>query len=134
MQDIGWHDWHKETIGVPSGTWIFWWYPRFGLPRLVRSNTMWLSEVSYVPGALPCSLELVSANRPNFTPPVFAWPDGGAWLALHGEPGGTYLIERSEDLLKWSPLTTMKLDRFKGYFGDVDAELPKRFYRALRLP
>ncbi len=134
IQDIGWQDWHKETVIVPPGTWTFWWYPRFFGSWYIRSSTMWVDTVSYTPGSFSCSLELVAANRPNFSPPVYAWPDGSAWLALHGELGVTYLLESSPDLQNWSQLATIKLDKFTGHFGDVYADLPARFYRARRLP
>ena len=60
-------------------------------------------------------------------------PGGPFDFLLKGEPGGTYQIEVSTNLLNWTPISTNTLNTGTLMFHDPRTPVVKqRFYRALR--
>ncbi|HUL51579.1 MAG TPA: cohesin domain-containing protein, partial [Candidatus Nitrosotalea sp.] len=60
-----------------------------------------------------------------------AYTPNGLSITLGGEAGLSYLIEKSTDLVNWSPLTVINNPNGTATFLDTDAlNNPKRFYRA----
>ena len=76
-------------------------------------------------------------NTPDTANPV-AWlrlyqmPDDGALIELQGQAGRTYVVEASDDLLSWAPLSTNVLTGNLIFVPDQNAtNRPLRFYRAV---
>ncbi len=73
---------------------------------------------------LPAPISLLDAT--NFP--------GGLQLTLKGQPGQTYGIQVSSDLISWSTLSTNTSAPNGAFiFTDTGTNLPARFYRAVRL-
>jgi len=116
-------DWCHGQFRLPPGEWILQWRPfqdywfAYG-----SSNTLWLEEVSFVPGEIPCRLEPASeGNHPD---------DGSFWMNLEGAVDQAYDVEVSSDLQHWTTLTRVTCYGFRGQFGDWNSGAAARFYRA----
>ncbi len=123
-------DWQRQTFNLPAGTNTLRWRYHNGPcppvwppdPPLEVENCAWLDEVSFVPAGLP-AFSLGHGSR---------LPNGDYQLQLAGEPGRTYLIQASSNLVHWVTLTNLTSTTSLAWFIDVDAKLyPRRFYRAV---
>lgn len=95
------------------------------------------SDSGQILGGWSLSLTTVGLVQPQ---PAFLiassmTPPGAFQLKVKGEPGGTYQIEASSDLLHWTPISTNLLTSDVLIFNDPQAGgSVQRFYRALRRP
>ncbi|MBI4327013.1 MAG: hypothetical protein HY674_17370, partial [Chloroflexi bacterium] len=60
--------------------------------------------------------------------------DGSLRFSLSGEKNKRYMVEVSEDLRSWSPLTTLAPTNGVVSFQDPNGTQTQRFYRARREP
>jgi hypothetical protein len=67
--------------------------------------------------------------------PAVQVENGVLHFQLHGESGRAYLIESSDDLVNWTPVSTVQN---VGGTADISQQIPQGtaqgFYRAVRLP
>jgi hypothetical protein len=116
--------WQQEIVGLPTGEWVLKWSPSWDFWDFGGLNTLWLDQVSFVPGPPGCWLE----------PAAYELPNGERELSLHGAPGQSYEVEVSSDLRTWSPLTQVQCENFETAFRDWKLGASARFYRARALP
>ena len=115
--------WSQGQFRLPRGEWILQWRPfedywfSYG-----SSNTLWLDEVSFVPGEVPCHLDVASEGDHG--------DDASFWVNLEGAVDQPYTIEVSTDLQHWIPLTRVTCYGFHGQFSDWNSGAAARFYRA----
>ena len=67
------------------------------------------------------------------TDPV-AMPDGYLRFTLHGPPGGTNIVERSTNLVHWTPLAVLTPFSGMEVLIDSNAADSARFYRTVGMP
>jgi len=99
-------------------------------PEDVGTYTVWVTN--RVGFAVPFSATLRLAGPPRLSNPVLQ-PGVGFEMRLEGNPGQTYAIETSSDLVHWTKLKSVVYTN--GLMPVVDAEalssdLDQRFYRA----
>jgi len=115
--------WSQGQFRLPRGEWILQWRPfedywfSYG-----SSNTLWLDEVSFVPGEVPCHLDVASEGDHG--------DDASFRVNLEGAVDQPYTIEVSTDLQHWIPLTRVTCYGFHGQFSDWNSGAAARFYRA----
>jgi internalin A len=119
--------WCQGRFRLPRGEWILQWRPfdsywfSYG-----SSNSLWLDDVSFVPGETPCNLRLAQVGEHS--------DDGSFWVNLEGALNQGYDIEVSNDLRQWTPLTRVTCYGFHGQFSDWNSGAVARFYRAKPVP
>ena len=106
---------------------------------LSRLEWRYLKDANFSSGNDAAYLDNVylPKNIPDTANPV-AWlrlyqmPDDGALIELQGQAGRTYVVEASDDLLSWAPLSTNVLTGNLIFVPDQNAtNRPLRFYRAV---
>jgi hypothetical protein len=120
-------DWHQQRINIPAGLQTLRWvYSKDGSSS-VGQDRAWLDQVVYTPDpGIDQPFHVVAKRR---------FPDGRFKLSFFGPTDRRYLIERSSDLVDWTPVATHT--NAIGTFDIVDAEAvgaPHRFYRAVEAP
>lgn len=121
------NDWQQSVLPLPAGEWVLQWSPEWrDWYSSATSNTLWLDEVRFVPGAPVPQLDISPPwNQPN---------DGSFGALLKGALGQTYDVEVSNDLVTWSPLKRVTCWGFYADFSDWNSAAPARFYRARLVP
>jgi hypothetical protein len=105
------------------------------LAQIQFHNPAGLAEGTY-PARILASGEIVpTASAPAPVHMALSPQPGGMRVTLQGEPGRTYCIEVSTDLVHWSPWTNQVNTNGTMTITDADAaNYPARFYRARPVP
>ena len=108
-------DWQESRISLPSGQWKLRWSaaPGSGSPA-----TIWVADVSFIPGPPICWMETFSSFYRGYFKAV-----------LHGPLGETYDIESSADLLRWSRSGRVTMTAFEMLYAEAAVIKPASFYR-----
>jgi DNA-binding beta-propeller fold protein YncE len=97
--------------------------------------TVVLSNCVGVVASEPALLTVVSRPNPPQLDPFAFQPDGSLRIFFQCDPGFTYAIEASTDLVEWATLATaFNADGAVEYFDTDAASISPRFYRARWLP
>jgi len=99
------------------------------------NNKLCFIEITSVSSVAPASAGIATAE----TPPTLALldrdGDGRVRLRIEGTAGRSYVLEISDDLLHWSPLSTLENATGSVQFLDTESSLQeRRYYRAVLLP
>ncbi len=73
---------------------------------------------------------VIGPAQPVLGPLTFL-PGGQVQVTLTGQPGQSYPIQASTDLVQWQIITNLALTNASGQFVDRTTNLPRRFYRAV---
>ena len=99
------------------------------------NNKLCFIEITSVSSVAPASAGIAMTE----TPPTLALldrdGDGRVRLQIDGTAGRRYVLEISDDLLHWSPLSTLENATGSVQFLDAESSLQgRRYYRAVLLP
>ena len=125
-----------EGASIDSQTGAFTWTPTEAQARTTNQISVRVVDNGTPPLSAITVFNVIVSALPTVPPSiskVSVRPDGGIALAWSTTPGATYVVQRSEDLVRWLDVTTLKATDASVEFTDSrDLAGQSRFYRIVQ--
>ena len=125
-----------EGASIDSQTGAFTWTPTEAQARTTNQISVRVVDNGTPPLSATTVFNVIVSALPVVPPSISTIsvrPDGGIALAWSATPGTTYVVQRSEDLVRWLDVTTLKATDASVEFTDSrDLAGQSRFYRIVQ--